>query len=301
MQLFGKDIILTDKLCVRPPYSVHMSGYPGLLNKPFVNLYVKITDRCNAHCPFCCNDSEHTVSSTLFNADKLFYVIHAIVSNGIKLNRISLTGGEPSLCPERVLDLLQRISESEECAFTQVQLNTNGLNNDSLILIRHPRLDSISVSLHHYDKEKLSALYGRKIEFNPIAETKDIADKLNISCNLIKGYIDSTKEIERMIHYAESYGVKTIGFVSLISKNKYCEERFIDFRKIDLSTIPSLILSAERALLNICGCKNYLYTGKNNPIDVYFRINDNPMYCGSSLLYDGVYLRQGFNNDNIIY
>lgn len=301
MQLFGKDIILSDKWCMRPPYLPPMNGYAGLLNKPFVNLYVKITDRCNAHCPFCCNDSEHTVSPTPFNADKLLGIIHEIVSNGIKLNRISLTGGEPSLYPELVLDLLQRILESEKCAFTQVQLNTNGLNNDSLTLMRHPRLDSISLSLHHYDKEKISELYGRKIEFNPIAEIKDISGKLNISCNLIKGYIDSTKEIERMIHYAESHGIKTIGFVSLIRKNQYCEERFIDFRKIDLSTIPSLILSNERALLNICSCKNYLYTGKNNPIDVYFRINDNPMYCGSSLLYDGEYLRQGFNNDNIIF
>lgn len=301
MHIFGKEIVLAEKLCRQLPVHASTNGIPGLLNKPFVNLYVKITDRCNAHCPFCCNDFEHTVSTSPFNADKLFDIIHEIVNNGIYLNRISLTGGEPSLCPERVLDLLQRISGSDECAFTQVQLNTNGLKTDSLILMRHPRLDSISLSLHHYDQKKLSELYGRKIEFNPIGEVKDMSYKLNISCNLIKGYIDSTKEIEKMIHYAETYGIKTVGFVSLMLKNQYCEERFIDFRRIDLSKIPSLILSNERSMLNICGCKNYLYTGKTNPIDVYFRINDNPMFCGSSLLYDGEYLRQGFNNDNTIY
>ena len=301
MQVFGKEIVLADKQCMLFPIQAYKNSYPSLINKPFVNIYVKITDRCNAYCPFCCNDSEHVVLSPSFKADKFFDIIHEIVSNGIKLNRISLTGGEPSLYPELVIDLLQRISESDECAFTQVQLNTNGLNNDSLNLIRHPRLDSISLSLHHYDKERLSELYGRKVEFNPIVEIKDISHKLNISCNLIKDYIDSTKEIERMIHYAEVYGVKTIGFVSLLRKNPYCEERFIDFRKIDLSSISSLILSGERTIQCICGCKNYLYTGNTNLIDVYFRINDNPMYCGSSFLYDGEYLRQGFNNNNIIY
>lgn len=300
MKIFGKEIVLIDKPCIHLTIHSSMNGYPGLLNKPFVNLYVKITDGCNAHCPFCCNGLEHNQTS-YFNADKLFTIIHEIVNNGIKLNRISLTGGEPSLYPERVFDLLQRISDSDECAFTQVQLNTNGLSRDSRIIMHHPRLDSVSMSLHHYDPEKLSELFGRKIEFNPLEDIRDISNKLNVSSNLIKGYIDSPQEIERMIQYANEYGVKTIGFVSLMRKNQYCEDRFIDFRKIDLSAIPSLILSIERALLNICGCKNYIYTGKDNPVDVYFRINDNPMYCGSSLLYDGEFLRQGFNNDNIIY
>lgn len=293
MQLFGKDIVLADRICMR----VHNP----LAVVPFVNLYVKITDGCNALCPFCCNGNVHAASSHSFNTDKLFDIIYEIADRGIKLNRISLTGGEPSLCTNTVIDLLHRISASEGCAFTQVQLNTNGLTKESITLMHHPRLDSISLSLHHYDRDKLEELFGCRITFNPLEEIRHIANKLNVSCNLIKGYIDSSNEIEKMIQYADSFGVKTVGFVSLMRKNRYCEERFIDFRKIDLSTIPSLILSNERALLNICGCKNYLYTGKSNPIDVYFRINENPTYCGSSLLFDGEYLRQGFNNDNIIY
>lgn len=293
MQLFGKDIVLADRTCMR----VHNP----LAVVPFVNLYLKITDGCNASCPFCCNGNVHAALSHSFNTEKLFDIIHKITDSGIKLNRISLTGGEPSLCPETVIELLQRISASEECAFTQVQLNTNGVTKESITLMHHPRLDSISLSFHHYDPDKVAELYGRDITFNPLEEICDISNKLNISCNLIKGYIDSSEEIEKMIQYADMFGVKTVGFVSLMRKNRYCEERFIDFRKIDLSTIPSLILSSERALLNICGCKNYLYTGKTNPMDVYFRINENSMYCGSSLLFDGEYLRQGFNNDNIIY
>lgn len=260
MQLFGKDIVLADRLC--------MQIHNPLAVSPFVNLYVKITDGCNATCPFCCNGIVHAASVHPFKADKLFDIIHEISDNGIKLNRICLTGGEPSLCPKIVLDLLQGIAESEECAFTQVQLNTNGLTKESIDLMHHPRLDSISLSLHHYDRDKLSELYGRRITFNPLEGIKGMSNKLNISCNLIKGYIDYPKEIERMIQFADSFGVKTVGFVSLMRKNNYCEERFIDFRQIDLSTIPSLILSSERALLNICGCKNYLYMGECNPIDV---------------------------------
>lgn len=301
MRLFDKDIVLADKLCIRAPYPVMLNGYPGLLNHPFVNLYVKITDDCNAHCPFCCNAGVHNNGSSALDINKLFRIIDEIVNNGIKLNRISLTGGEPSLYPDLVLEILQKISLNEECAFTQVQLNTNGLTKDSITLMHHSRLDSVSLSIHHYDSDKLSEIYGRKIDFNPLIELKNISNRLNISCNLIKGYIDSPKEISKMICYAVENGVKTIGFVSLMNKNKYCMDRFIDYREIDLSSIPSLILSNERALLNICGCKNYIYQDKKFTAEVYFRINENPMFCGSSLLFDGQYLRQGFGNDNIIY
>jgi hypothetical protein len=36
-------------------------------------------------------------------------------------------------------------------------------------------------------------------------------------------------------------------------------------------------------------------------IEVYMRNYCNPAYCESSLMYDGQYLRQGFQSDNIIY
>lgn len=238
---------------------VYVDGYSEVPNTPYVNLYVKITDNCNAHCPFCCNGDGHNAQSSSFDTDKLFRIIHEIASNGIKLNRISLTGGEPGLCPDIVADLLQRISESEECAFTQVQLNTNGLNRDSRTLMHHPRLDSISLSLHHYDLGKLSELYGHSVGLNPLVGTKDICNKLNISCNLIKGYIDCPLEIEKMIYFAAANGIKTIGFVSLMKKNRYCEDRFVDFRNLDLSAISTLTFSGERALHNICGCRNYLF------------------------------------------
>lgn len=301
MRLLGKDIMLADKLCVRSLIPASMNDYHELPDTQFVNLYVNVTNRCNAHCPFCCNDKKHHTSSSAFDMDKLFLIISEIVKNGINLNRISLTGGEPGLYPDTIIDLLQRISECDECTFTQVQLNTNGLNKDSQTLMHHPRLDSVSLSLHHYDRDKLSELYGHSVDFNPLAGTKSISNKLNISCNLIKGYIDSPAEIEKMICYSANNEIKTLGFVSLMQKNRYCRERFVDFRKIDLSTIPSLIFSGNRSLSNICSCANYLCHTKNYLMEIYFRINENPMFCGSSLLYDGEYLRQGFNNDNIIF
>lgn len=301
MRLFGKDITLRDKPCMRLPAPISENGYPVLSRTPFIDLYVKVTYNCNANCPFCCNDKMYYTSSYSFDADKLFYIIREIVGNGIRLNRISITGGEPSLCPDTVTDLLYRISRSNECAFTKVQLNTNGLNKNAQILMHHPRLNNISLSFHHYDRDKLTELYGFSVGSSPLAGMRKIINKLNISCNLIKGYIDSPSEIEKMICYAVDNGIKTVGFVSLMQTNRYCKERFLDFRKIDLSTVPSLTFLEERFLSNICGCRNYLFQVKKFPIAVYFRIKDDPLYCGSSLLYDGEYLRQGFHNDNIIF
>ena len=58
-------------------------------------------------------------------------------------------------------------------------------------LMRHSRWDSISVSLHHYDLKKLSQIYGVEIPNKALAFDGIDMNKINASCNLVKGYIDS--------------------------------------------------------------------------------------------------------------
>lgn len=293
MKLFGKEIELQEYSC---------SGLLGIARKmrPFVNLYVKVTDGCNAHCRFCCNAGKS--KSPVFNLSKLFECIEEINRRGIRLNRICLTGGEPSLCYDRVGEIVKFVREAPYCTSTQLQLNTNGLSVESHRLMRLHRPDVISISLHHYDVERLQEIYGSKI-------TADIADyrgvdprKLNVSCNLIKGYIDNAEEVKKYLDFVASNGIRTVGFVSLMKINDYCRERFIDYSEIEFDSIPNLILTRERHHEFHCKCCNYLYRSVNGSmVEVYMRANLVPEYCASSLLYDGEYLRQGFHNDNIIY
>lgn len=291
MKLFGKEVLLRETGCSL------LGMYPSLV-APMVNLYVKVTSRCNASCRFCCN-TEHS-SRNVFDIQKLFHVIDEVHAKGVKLNRVSITGGEPSMLMDIVWQILNKMNE-RSYMHIPIQLNTNGLSDDAHILMRNPRWDFISLSIHHYDTSVMAEIYGLKN--TPVTVCLDAIDRqvLSCSCNLIKGYIDCAEEAQKMMDYVISLGVRTMGFVSLMPSNQYCKEHFVSYDDVDFLSINGIMKTKGRTNGTHCRCENYLYRNDKGALDVYIRQNMEPSYCASSLVYDGAYLRQGFHENNIIY
>lgn len=266
---------------------------------PSINLFVKVTNGCNARCAFCSNGG--CVSAYVdFDHNKLWRIVDELKSKRIIVNRINITGGEPATVPLVVNHILERASVNKYRDI-HLHLNTNGLLSSSKALMQNPRWDSISVSLHHYDIDKLSEIYGIHIPDDALSFEDVNVDNVNASCNLIRGYIDSDTEVEKMLRFAISLGLPRLGFVSLMKVNDYCRERYVDFDNIDFASIPHLYFTESRNRGSDCKCSNYLYNHNGKILEVYMRNYSNPDYCESSLLYDGQYLRQGFHDDNIIY
>ena len=97
VKLFGKPIAIKTKGC-------NHDGYEGGPIPPSVNLFVKITNNCNALCPFCSNAGYR--STSVFDVDKLFMIIEELLSSQIMINRLNITGGEPSSEPDRTREVL---------------------------------------------------------------------------------------------------------------------------------------------------------------------------------------------------
>lgn len=292
MTLFGKTIEFWQTKC---------TGFDVAEERPqpFVNLYVRITNGCNARCRFCCNAA---ADKTLpFNLLKFARVIDEIGASGIRLNRITMTGGEPSCRPDTVMAVAEIVRQSPHCHFTQLQLHTNGLPSEAKNLIALSRIDTVSLSLHHYDMAKLSEIYGCDVPENLLDFPEALKSKINLSCDLIKGYIDNYAEAEKLLNYAARNGFYSVGFAGLMKLNHYAADRYIDPWVIDFDRISSLLKTEERSHEGACRCRNYLYTACEHPVGVYLRETMNTDYCGSSLLFDGEYLRQGFNKNNVIY
>lgn len=275
----------------------------GTLNperiSPFVNLFVKVTNGCNARCLFCSNADAKPTYKT-FDIDKLEDIVLKLKEQSIKVNRLNITGGEPSVVSPLVENILQRM-DGKVFDDIHLHLNTNGLLPQSQELMRHPRWDSISMSLHHYDIDKLSELYGSKIHEDAFKFEEVNKQKLNVSCNLIKGYIDNPEEAHKMLDFALELGIPRIGFVALMKVNDYCKERFIDLEDIHIDTIPHVYFTKSMNRGKDCKCSNYLYNKDLKILEIYMRNYANPQYCESSLMFDGEYLRQGFHDNNIIY
>ena len=101
--IFGKAIAIKQTGCSQ-------CGIPGLRLAPSVNLFVQVTQGCNATCLFCSN-KEKPKTHVPFNLAKLFDIVQEIRSKNIDINRINVTGGEPSVVPELVSRILDTCHE----------------------------------------------------------------------------------------------------------------------------------------------------------------------------------------------
>lgn len=264
---------------------------------PCVNLFVKVTNGCNAHCAFCSNAG--TLATTKFDYEKLYRIIDEILDSGLILNRLNITGGEPSCVSSRVEKILGKM-EDKAYQDIHVHLNTNGILPHSQELMRHKRWDSISVSLHHYDIVKLSEIYQTRIQPDALDFRGIDMMKVNASCNLIKGYIDRTEEAHKMLNFCLDKGFTRLGFVGLMPVNVYSCEHFVSLEELHLTNIPHCYFTESKNRGEDCKCSNYIYNRHLKVLDVYMRHYANPLCTESSLMYDGQYLRQGFYEKNII-
>ncbi|MCD8292110.1 MAG: radical SAM protein [Prevotella sp.] len=319
MPLSKKEILVRKNGC-----NINGGLTPSL--DPSVNIYVKVTDHCNATCPFCCREMDdwhigkamseteqkaktgaRCMDENHFDVDKLFKAIEDILRSKIKVNRVCVTGGEPSMA----LDIVNHILKNFDIPpFNRIhlQLNTNGLSNNAQELMHNPRWDTISVSMHHYNPTMLAEIYGLshkvyKEIHNTCMPSFNGVNRcvLNLSCNLIKGYVDSPAEVQKMMDFAISQQIYVIGFVGLMPSNSFCRTHYVDYRSLDMESIPDIIKTKTKENGIHCSCSNFLYRNESGMLDVYMRCNYEPNYCASSLVYDGHFLRQGFHTDNIIF
>lgn len=289
--------IFGHKLNLKEEYCTLCNEAPKKIKEPYINMYVTVTNGCNSNCAFCCNE-KNACKKVDFDYYKFYYIVSEI-SKKLAINKCSFTGGEPTLEHELLTKLITTVKDIDADIFTVI--NTNGMNIKKLEEFVGD-IDSIAFSHHHYDEEVNKQIFGTPT----VASNEDIKtfinpNKLHASCNLIKGHICDPKSITKYLEHLAEIGITDVGFVSLMPANDYCKENFVDFKDINFANIPNLYLSKEWNNKTYCRCRNYVYLSeKGVPVKVYFRYYVDPSYAVSTLVYDGKYLREGFNGKIII-
>lgn len=266
---------------------------------PYVNIYVKVTEQCQAKCEFC---EFCTQEKTQFNLHKLYYILSELQKK-VVINKISFTGGELSLDIKKFKTILSTTKEVSPKSF--IVANTNGYDLHSLMMMDD--IDSVALSRHHYNEKENAKAFGKFVldQFPLNYEFKDLPNKhkLHFSCNLIKGYIDSYEEMCKYLEWVASVGVYDVGFVTLMKINDYCKENHIDFRDIDLNNKENILHYQTWNNKGSCECRNYMFNPKDSEglVKIYARYNvDFTKGNESNLVFDGEYLRSGFGGEIII-
>jgi Molybdenum cofactor biosynthesis enzyme len=118
-----------------------------------------------------------------------------------------------------------------------IVVTTNGsLLTPDLAKAMTPYVKGMNISIHHSTSAKHEEL--TKIKLNGDILHKSIQafgkDKIRINCNLVKGYVNTLKEVEAMYKFVERLGVKKIRFAEL----QNCPALYVDARTI-FANIPA--------------------------------------------------------------
>lgn len=277
------------------------------ITRKALNFYIQLNPECNGRCKFCEYYKEKAHS---FDFQKLKEILLEINRN-ILINKINITGGEPTLNLERldnVVDVLYNYIDINH--IPELVINTNGYNLKELKRYED-FFSNIALSRHHYDDEKNFEIFQTRsvptkkeiLEFRESLENENL---LFLRCNLIKGYIDNFHELQKYLDHAIELKCYFSGFATLMNLNDYCKENQIDFAKlIDIKDESFLKVNYWKRYNdlneNICKCANYVYQNENGEMCRFF----SRLFCLSSLnegqlVYDGQYLRDGFNG-KVIY
>lgn len=279
---------------------INKYGESQELNNNEIALYVVLTRKCNVNCKFC----EYHNGISEIDVQKFEDTLNWLLSF-CNITTVHFTGGEPTLEISKLKQLCKIIKQQNRLISTSV--NTNGTRLKELEDIIE--LDNIALSRHAINDAENREIFRSSLvpTTQSIREFKD-KSKIHLSCNLIKGYIDSEDKIIQYLEFASHLGINDVGIVSLMDINNYCNEHFVDFSSIRIKESDKLI--KNRCFRNIsettgelcCKCENYLYRASNNNlISMYHRYAIKNNEIADYLVYENNVLRQGFSGNTIIY
>jgi MoaA/NifB/PqqE/SkfB family radical SAM enzyme len=179
-----------------------------------------VSRRCNFKCGFCIENDGLLASKKETDPSILFErVLSQYKEQGI-YPHVSITGGEPTLFPDRLRNILNACSNQ---SISRVSINTNGENVEAI-----SDLDNyfINLSRHHYEPDKVMDVFGKKFKDTIVKE------KTVMQCVLMKDYIDSVEKMKKyMDYYADkgAIGYSFRGLTKLDATKQYSKE--IDFSK----------------------------------------------------------------------
>lgn len=295
MELFGKEVPMKSIPCKR-------NGMDDGPSDDYVNIYVRVTERCNASCQFC--TFKENLNARKLDFYKLYYALNE-VNKKVRINKVSFTGGEPTLVAQTVNDCLAMVKGINPKIYTVV--NSNGM---FIAKIDFTHLNSYALSRHGIWVEN-DEIFGKNHEMfaNTLPCISDdqmksfdqsMKDKIHLSCNLIAGFVDSPKKMYEYINHYSKLGFHDFGFVTLMEVNAYCKSHKIDFRQLKLNEMPNTIRRVEFNDDEACYCANYTtYDDEGDLNRWYARHYCDSTRANSTLVFDVDHLKIGFNGPTI--
>lgn len=260
--------------------------------KKYINLYVQITHTCNAKCKFCSNSCGKEIEK--FDKTKFFEIFDELYKE-VFINKVTFTGGEPTLNSD-LSECIKYVRNKDKNIL--IFLDTNASNLKLLEKVA-PYVNSIALSRHHFDENLNNEIFGFKTATNKDLENLPISvkSKINLRCNLIKGYIDDFDKCKKYLDWCSSINFTSVGFIKLMPYTDFAKEKFVD---VDIKNLPNMIRTKCSKRPGICFCENYIYISDTGCVNIYRKELINCKINENTLVLSNNHLLLGFNG-KILY
>lgn len=281
---------------------------------PKLWLYVNTTNRCNAGCLFCINQTQSpngTIDLLRFEA--------AIKAVSPWIGGISFTGGEPMLFPDLIEQLII-IAEKYVTDETEFDLVTNGTNLLQLSeLSGIERFSTIHISRHAVDDDRNRSLM--RFDCAPsLTEIKNFVKQIRdpgavvFNCVMQKEGVKNASDVAAFLDMAIDCGVQNTSFITMIKANTYCEKAYVS--PFELPFVSNSDVAAWNRThdsqfsvwhsmhdYEYCHCITGDYANKQGCTRFYFRCPGNeetPKYCRQLVYTPDNALQDGFGSNRLI-
>lgn len=296
INLFGKIVKVRNKPC-------SVNGKTANVSNMKLDLYIKVSDLCNAHCSVCSNKGNEKPSDIDYK--KLEFVIAYLESKG-RIGRIAITGGEPFLDLDRLNKVLNVVFKAKPDAY--VTINTNGFRiRDSLSLDNISQVGGIHISRHHFKDSVNNEFFGIKTasrdDIRRVVVDSHNSKLIRLNCLLMKNYVHTIKDVERYLEMAAVLGVNHCGFVSLMPYNEESISEYIDFSDIFKDVPERFQIISKTKDLDICECANGVYLANNGRVMPFYARKTKELDCPYARQYvytSDNHLTAGFGGRNLI-
>jgi len=291
IELFGREIPLRTHYC-------HIFGKENReVDEPYVNLYVR-SKFCNAKCQFC----TFAENASNYNEQKFIDTLKEITSK-VKIKKIAFTGGEPTLYWDKFKSAVTIAKEMVPDA--GLSMNTDGFRLHQLMEDPISKwFSNIHISRHHFDDDLNNEIFGTKTpSMDDLKWAQSMTDdkyQIQLSCNLIKGYIDEKEKMYQYLEWVNSLEINSVGFVSLMPVNQYSKDNYIGYNMKNLIN-ERFNVTKEWSYKESCECTNYIYIPENmrEMIRVYHKNTYRPFDINETIIFDGEYVKLGFEGEII--
>ncbi|MFR0823186.1 MAG: radical SAM protein [Clostridia bacterium] len=174
-------------------------------------LNAKLTNDCNGRCEFCIASGTYKAPKTSLNK-----MIEATIALS-QFQDVDVLGGEPTLYKD-LYPFLEAIRPKKSGKITII---TNGSNIDVLIKCKK-FLDTIIMSIHHYDLNKNKDIVGILVNENRLKQLN--REKGNtetiLACVICKENLSTMNDIRILAKQAKEWGFDAIKLMEVVTMNE---------------------------------------------------------------------------------